>query len=296
MKLICGVGRVGLIACFSVATFTGCFSASDDGGSSSAPDGGRASGGSSSSSSGGKSSGEGAAQSGDASKDAGHDASSGGGGGGGSGDGGTGGAGAGGAATGGGGRSDEPHPDAGIDAGGPRCGDGKQDPGEECDDGNTRDGDGCSSICTSRCELCEGTATWGAGKLCSDLKKGCYELAGQASAGPALGLNKSELCADVMACVRRTGCSTIAYAGSGGVEACYCGAGVDISVCLSGTPAGPCKDDIEAGAESVSPTDVGARFLDVSYAAGAALKLVARCDQKACLSRCDPSAKADAGP
>jgi cysteine-rich repeat protein len=295
MKLIRDVGRVGLIACFSAASFTGCFSASDDGGPGSGLDGSTASGGSSNPGTGGKSGGGGATHGGDTSSDAGSDASTGeSGDGGGNGAGGAG-AGAGGDTVGAGG-SGPPDPDAGIDAGGPQCGDGKQDPGEECDDGNTRDGDGCSSICTSKCELCEDTATWGAGKLCSDLEKGCYELAGTAAAGPALGLNKSDLCADVIACVRRTGCATVAYAGSGGIESCYCGAGVDISVCLSGTPAGPCKDDIEAGAESATPVDVGARFLDVSYATGAALKLVARCDQKACQPQCDPSAARDAGP
>ena len=108
----------------------------------------------------------------------------------------------------------------------------------------------------------------------------------KATGGPAAGTPKKDLCLAVLACVRKNGCATQ----NGGIQPCYCGAGVNDTQCLSGMGNGPCKTEIEAAAEISSPTnaasDVASNLVDPEYALGAANNLIKECDFPSCRSSC----------
>lgn len=201
----------------------------------------------------------------------------------------------------------------------PVCGDGTADTGEECDDGNNVDGDGCSSECAVEpepepdpvCgdgnvdpgEECDGTDDCDAAcKLlptgpaptlsicpapadaceectcdsCSDAMSACDNLEGTATEGPAAGSPKAELCQAVVACGRDAGCR-----GSD----CFCGAGVDLVVCLTGGAEGPCKEPIFAAAETQDPAEVSGRQSTPGYAIAAA-NAVSTCAVNSCTAAC----------
>jgi hypothetical protein len=109
--------------------------------------------------------------------------------------------------------------------------------------------------------------------------------AGTATAGPAAGTARSDLCKQVMACARATGCAV-----EGDDTPCYCGTAND-SACQSGGANGPCKSIIEAASESTDPSDVAARFGNADpndpapYAIGFATFLVG-CDFASCNDPC----------
>lgn len=223
---------------------------------------------------------------------------------GGTGDGGANGSGGAGPSGSGGGGGDASVGTGGAPAG-PVCGNNTVESGEECDDGNTRDGDGCSSVCTKKCETCEATAPG-----CKDLQTACYELDGVATEGPAQGVAKADLCAEVIACIRKSDCAySPADPLSGlddGVSGCYCG-DATFAECIqqqTKAPNGPCKAEIEAAAETTTPKTVGVRGLNPSYALGGAFSLIKFCDQDPalCLSSClrnlasTDGGRSDSGP
>lgn len=112
----------------------------------------------------------------------------------------------------------------------------------------------------------------------------CLHGAGVAEAGPAKGVAKSVLCAELLDCFVRTKCvpfdpSMVSQA----FDHCYCGdAGF---ACQTGSPKGPCVAQIEAAAESASFGDIGTRIGDPSYAAGRA-NLVEECYLSECPTTC----------
>jgi hypothetical protein len=108
----------------------------------------------------------------------------------------------------------------------------------------------------------------------------CYMAQGNAAKGPAMGVPKSQLCAAVVDCVHNTGCGENAN-GLSTLESCYCGKGVSSSDCLGvkGAANGPCKMEIEYGAESTDPSTVLMNaYFDYDYASGAGLGLIYYCD------------------
>ncbi|MES1206549.1 MAG: hypothetical protein ABUS79_11495 [Pseudomonadota bacterium] len=104
----------------------------------------------------------------------------------------------------------------------------------------------------------------------------CYNATGTIADGPAKGMKKSDVCVQILKCVHDSGCNASDTANL----PCYCGTGVTGDQCASADfqPKGPCKDVISWGAESTTALTIANRALDPSYAAGAALGLVAHCD------------------
>lgn len=163
----------------------------------------------------------------------------------------------------------------------PRCGDATVDPGELCDDGNTLDGDGCSADCeiepppalceaapTDECDTCGCTA-------CADEMEACNDVEGVAAEGPGAGIPKAELCQQVVQCAQRSDCL--------GSE-CYCG-DLDLFVCLTFGPQGPCQREISAAAESNDPITVSARQATEGFAIAAA-SAVSVCSEAECSQAC----------
>ncbi len=121
-------------------------------------------------------------------------------------------------------------------------------------------------------------------KFCSAERGGCRESVGLAADGPRKGTARSALCEEVLACVRKTGCAP----GARGVgNECYCGKD-DVQKCITeATADGPCKEVIEAAAESTSPMTVGQRWGKAEFALGAAFRRV-RCAGDRCRAECFP--------
>jgi hypothetical protein len=129
------------------------------------------------------------------------------------------------------------------------------------------------------CDTCERS-------MCGASSADCVAAPGLALAGPKQGRPRAELCLDLLACIRRTGCAQVS------VEDCYCGAGVTKAVC-AGRPTGMCRSAVEEGAESNDPAVVFGRLFNESYATGKAFILIEGCDRNLCSTSC--SLKAGAG-
>lgn len=149
------------------------------------------------------------------------------------------------------------------------CGNGVIDPGEDCEPPGEGD---CSAECTlDQCLACEKDA-------CPDRVAECYDQEGTATSGRA----KAEVCADILQCVRDSGCAANA------AEDCYCG-GLDVGTCAA-TPlasvTGACKDLIAEGADSDVSLTIASRFVNPAYATGTAFRLL-RCDDQSCSGVCE---------
>ncbi len=134
------------------------------------------------------------------------------------------------------------------------------------------------------CAACEA-------KACVNERGGCSALSGNAEDGPSKGLqSRASLCEQVLACVRKTGCAP----GARGVGyECYCG-NDDVQKCITqATANGPCRDVIEAAAESTSPMTVGQRWGKQEFALGAAFRRV-RCAADHCRAECFPGSQPEA--
>jgi hypothetical protein len=102
--------------------------------------------------------------------------------------------------------------------------------------------------------------------------------------GDVNGVPKSQLCNDVLNCIRSSRCASA----TGNASDCICGQGVDVGVCAGQSFAnvtGVCKDAIAAGAESTLMTDISNRLGDPAYATGRAIQLI-QCDQVFCPVDC----------
>jgi hypothetical protein len=107
----------------------------------------------------------------------------------------------------------------------------------------------------------------------------CFLTMDPITVGPGAGSTFNDLCLKVLQCARKTGCA------ASDPEACYCGQGVSDVVCL-GNPAGPCRAEFEAAAESSHVSDVIDRLSDPSFPVGAAFNLLRYCEVPICGASC----------
>jgi hypothetical protein len=99
------------------------------------------------------------------------------------------------------------------------------------------------------------------------------------------GRNKGELCKELLECMQRTACGSVA------ATDCFCGSGVLPEKCFAdlGSANGVCHEEVLAATEATGPTDITitARILDsAQYAAGRAVQVLETCDQLFCVNEC----------
>ncbi|MFT3926618.1 MAG: hypothetical protein QM778_29000 [Myxococcales bacterium] len=103
------------------------------------------------------------------------------------------------------------------------------------------------------------------------------------------GKPRAEIFKAILDCVHTSGCAAPDNGGNIFVSDCFCGIGVEPTTCFGSTYAaatGPCKQQVAAGAESESITDINNRFTDPTYAIGAADSVIEGCDQFSCVDVC----------
>ena len=130
----------------------------------------------------------------------------------------------------------------------------------------------CGSPVQTDCDQC--TSPTG---TCAQRLSECYNMPGQVNGTP-----KSQLCRNVLDCMRTTGCATDSSTDS--PSDCFCGLDVDVGVCAN-TPlsqlTGECRDLIAAAAEATNPLDVSIRMGDPTYAVGLAMRAL-QCQMRFC--------------
>jgi hypothetical protein len=199
--------------------------------------------------------------------------------------------------------------------GGDPCGNGVIDSGEQCDEATTRctacqitpvcgDGivDGPTACaggvsdpdCTEECDTAGPTATCTATceipeeELCSDTWLEC--IAANAELGPVQTEFCNDLCVAAERCVIDNGCF------SPNAAACYCGFGVDVDLCATGSfvpnldptsPSyAPCYNEIRAGENNPATNQEALdRFFDFEYATGVGMQIV-DASQASCAISC----------
>jgi cysteine-rich repeat protein len=195
------------------------------------------------------------------------------------------------------------------------CGNNTIDLGEECDDGNDKSGDGCSSQCLDKCEGCESVAAqtpYGSAILAADYYFECYEATDYSTGGPAEGAPRAELCADVVDCVRRTGCGQFigtrvaeTPSNDASINRCWC-KDVDPTPQHLDQPAqscyddatldpGPCYAEFLNAAESDAPLGISFGLIDSGLPLGRAGSLFREIDAHICPAECWPEPTAEAG-
>jgi hypothetical protein len=125
---------------------------------------------------------------------------------------------------------------------------------------------------TRTCEECE-TAR------CSVPRSSCDNASEKVN-----GVLQSELCHQVLGCIRKSGCA----AATGNVSDCICGEGIGLTACANQTleqATGACKDIIATASESTSLSVIATRFADPTCATGLAFQLV-QCNQSQCARAC----------
>ncbi|HTU62257.1 MAG TPA: hypothetical protein VMF89_27550, partial [Polyangiales bacterium] len=169
------------------------------------------------------------------------------------------------------------------------CGNWVREDPEQCDDGNRRSGDGCASDCKTEPDdepASEPETTADAEAQClallgnpTDACNGCTcescEQEVIACRG-ASNADEAKQCRDVISCATANRCIG---------PYCYCTAGS--SGCTSGTPDGPCSEQVEAAAHSDKRDEVLARFNDTAYPLGRVMR-VTTCWVNSCASSCSP--------
>ncbi len=104
-------------------------------------------------------------------------------------------------------------------------------------------------------------------RSCPNYITGCTTLPGMAKAGPAAGVDKADLCVEVVACVLPTGCAGL------DLGACYCGVDHPDPDFKCDLPS-PCSSALERGLESTDPFTVLLSLTDPTKAGGWALTLM----------------------
>jgi hypothetical protein len=115
---------------------------------------------------------------------------------------------------------------------------------------------------------------------CWNLIDGCTTLKGDATEGPRAGTPRKELCEQMLACARSTGCDTPTSYG------CYCGQ-TDLGACLDGKGKGICRAAVEAAAEATDAGTVFKRLKDKAFASGVVEPLLT-CETRGCPNDCVP--------
>lgn len=161
------------------------------------------------------------------------------------------------------------------------CGNDILEAGEVCDPKYSADncGSDCKAITDVTCSACEQQAD--AVSDCGDVVS-CETVAGNAMNGPAAGTPRSNLCNEVLDCVRDTSCAT-----NNSILTCYCGLGTSSTDCQAGLGNGLCRAQIEAGLEATDYATIIKRLKDVTFGGGLALKRIADCDQSWCNVECN---------
>jgi hypothetical protein len=104
--------------------------------------------------------------------------------------------------------------------------------------------------------------------------------------GTINGMPKSDICRQIVQCVRTTKCASDSATDS--PSDCLCGLDVDVGVCSTqqlSALTGECKDIIATGAETTAVLDISTRLGDPTYAVGLAMRLI-QCDQRFCATDC----------
>ena len=169
------------------------------------------------------------------------------------------------------------------------CGNWVREDPEQCDDGNRRSGDGCGADCKT--ELADEPAS--EPQTTPDAEAQCLSLLGSPTDAcngcvcesceqeviacrGARNVAEAKQCRDVISCATANRCIG---------PYCYCLAGSQ--GCTSGTPDGPCREQVEAAAHSDARDEVVARFNDTSYPLGRVMRLTS-CWVNSCASTCAP--------
>jgi cysteine-rich repeat protein len=180
----------------------------------------------------------------------------------------------------------------------PRCGDGNVAPGEECDnganaEGNPVGGDGCSSTCKSACEECLKA------EPCIDtvdLGEEYYKQAfvtqneGEAQGGPAAGVSKRELTANLFECYLENAaqCATPFSPPLVSVQKCWCANEITAECTSEATMLdGPCIEEAEEATETTNPAIIEQQLNGPGYASGRAWWLL-NCAWAECAAECLP--------
>lgn len=171
------------------------------------------------------------------------------------------------------------------------CGDGKPDEGEECDDGNKLSGDGCSSQCQSSCEACEKNVCQEYDEAFENRYDLCYQLPGLAEGGPAKGVARTELCRNLVDCVRETQCMRPLGELSFDIVTCYCAFETTPNECNDpGFVHGPCYREFQEASEQEGIGDDVTSLLSAqTIAIGGGGLLLSRCDGYVCRDECLPN-------
>ncbi len=105
-----------------------------------------------------------------------------------------------------------------------------------------------------------------------------------ATNGPRNGDSKADICQALLKCMHRSQCADPNLSGTD----CYCGAGVELSLCISPqfTPNGACKDEMLAALETDNFAASLGKASDPCFANGAALTIVGTCDYFCCSQEC----------
>jgi hypothetical protein len=152
------------------------------------------------------------------------------------------------------------------------------------------------TVVPAACETCQKsmcrTVETGPGEM-TDFFKACLEGEDKIKDGNAKGALKREVCAEILACMRRTKCVDLTDLARG-AQPCYCGSASEAG-CLSGMANGPCKREMEDGAETVKPEEVASLIVDPTSALGAASNLILWCDAMVCKGPCLGAATGGAG-
>jgi hypothetical protein len=122
-----------------------------------------------------------------------------------------------------------------------------------------------------QCLTCESSSGWPA---CLVNYNACVGLADKATAGPAAGTARNDLCVGLYTCVHATRCDA-----GGTFRDCFCGKSVTDDACKV-SAAGPCRDAIRAAGESSDDATVFARLHDTTYALGVGATLIEECEEQ----------------
>jgi hypothetical protein len=113
---------------------------------------------------------------------------------------------------------------------------------------------------------------------CSMELDGCKTIAGNATAGPAAGTSRSDLCVETLACVVPSSCAAVSGA------TCYCGTASGAGCLTAGAANGVCKSQLERSLETTDPATIATSFGDDTRGGGRAMLLVTCLSDNACAS------------
>jgi len=155
------------------------------------------------------------------------------------------------------------------------CGNNIKETGELCDPIYTVNdcGKDCKAITSATCLACDNAGD------CADFTN-CSVLTTNAATGPAAGTAKSNLCNEVLDCVRDTGCASAGNA----IIKCYCGT-ANATDCQNGLANGACKTELERGLETTTFQQIAQRLKSTIYGGGIAMARV-DCEQQICKTEC----------